>query len=68
MSEFEGQLEELFNEVRMMVTSGRKNDAIELLQANFEAVKEQMETGAIAIEQAAVLDVVALGCIRLLTV
>ncbi|XP_038876004.1 nephrocystin-3 isoform X3 [Benincasa hispida] len=63
MTEFEVQLEELFNEVRMMTMSGRKNDAVELLQANYEAVKEQMESGAIGIEQAAVLDIVALGYI-----
>lgn len=63
MSEFEGQLEELFNEIRMMIMSGRKDDAVELLQANYEAVKEQMESGANGIEQAAVLDIVALGYI-----
>lgn len=63
MIEFEVQLEELFNEVKMMAMSGRKNDAVELLQANYEAVKEQMESGAIGIEQAAVLDIVALGYI-----
>ncbi|XP_023522529.1 uncharacterized protein LOC111786515, partial [Cucurbita pepo subsp. pepo] len=62
-SEFEGQLDELFNEVRMLIVSGRKNDAVELLQANYEAVKEQMESGASGIEQAAVLDIVALGYI-----
>lgn len=60
-SEFEGQLDELFNEVRMLIVSGRKSDAVELLQANYEAVKEQMESGACGIEQAAVLDIVALG-------
>lgn len=63
ISELESQLEELFNEVRMMIMSGRKNDAVELLEANYEAVKEQMESGANGIEQAAVLDIVALGYI-----
>ncbi|XP_022995906.1 nephrocystin-3 isoform X2 [Cucurbita maxima] len=62
-SEFEGQLDELFNEVRMLIVSRRKSDAVELLQANYEAVKEQMESGACGIEQAAVLDIVALGYI-----
>ncbi|KAL0542493.1 hypothetical protein IC582_022607 [Cucumis melo] len=61
VAELEVQLEELLNEVRMMTMSGRKNDAVELLQANYEVVKEQMESGAVGIEQAALLDIVALG-------
>ncbi|XP_038685660.1 nephrocystin-3 isoform X2 [Tripterygium wilfordii] len=40
---------------------GNKNDAVDLLQANFEAVKEQMSAGDKGMEEAAILDVIALG-------
>ncbi|OMO87928.1 hypothetical protein CCACVL1_08658 [Corchorus capsularis] len=60
-SDFERQLEELFNEVKTLIMAGNKNDAIDLLQANHEVVKEQMNAGAKGIEEAAILDVIALG-------
>ncbi|XVF12692.1 hypothetical protein REPUB_Repub08aG0141000 [Reevesia pubescens] len=59
--DFERQLQELFNEVKTLVMTGNKNDAIDLLQANYEAVKEQMNAGAKGMEEAAILDVIALG-------
>uniref|UniRef100_A0A5B6YP78 Putative nephrocystin-3 isoform X1 n=1 Tax=Davidia involucrata TaxID=16924 RepID=A0A5B6YP78_DAVIN len=61
MSDFERQLQELFDEVKTMIRKGNKNDAIDLLQANYEAVKEQMDAGARGIEEAAMLDIIALG-------
>ncbi|MQL94553.1 hypothetical protein Taro_027216 [Colocasia esculenta] len=61
MNDFEKQLEELFFNVKTMIKMGQKGDAIELLQANYEAVKEQMENGTRDIEQAALLDIIALG-------
>ncbi|KAA8533580.1 hypothetical protein F0562_030986 [Nyssa sinensis] len=61
MSDFERQLQELFNEVKTMIMKGNKNDAVDLLQANYEAVKEQMDAGARGIEEAAILDIIALG-------
>ncbi|KAK4384835.1 hypothetical protein Sango_2607500 [Sesamum angolense] len=64
-SELEGQLQELFDEVKTMIKLGKKDDAVDLLQANYEAVKEQVESGARGIEEAAVLDVIALGYMAL---
>lgn len=55
------KLEELFEEVKTMVKMGDKNDALDLLEANYGAVKEQLDTGSRGIEEAAILDVVALG-------
>ncbi|KAL2226944.1 UNVERIFIED_CONTAM: hypothetical protein Sindi_2053100 [Sesamum indicum] len=64
-SELEGQLQELFDEVKTMIKLGKKDDAVDLLQANYEAVKEQVESGARGIEEAAILDVIALGYMAL---
>lgn len=44
-----------------MLRIGNRNDALYLLQANHQAVKEQISSGIKTIEQAAILDVVALG-------
>ncbi|KAL7183577.1 hypothetical protein ACSBR2_025886 [Camellia fascicularis] len=63
--DFEGQLQELFDEVKTMIKMGNENDAIDLLQANYEAVKEQMGAGARGIEQAATLDGTALEYIAI---
>ncbi|CAL5405387.1 unnamed protein product [Camellia sinensis] len=64
-TDFEGQVPELFDEVKTMIKMGNENDAIDLLQSNYEAVKEQMDTGARGIKQAATLDVIALGYIAI---
>ncbi|KAK6275355.1 hypothetical protein POUND7_005064 [Theobroma cacao] len=61
MSDFERQLQELFNEVKTLIMTGNRSDALDLLQANYEAVKEQINAGAKGIEEAAILDVIALG-------
>ncbi|XP_078429120.1 tetratricopeptide repeat (TPR)-like superfamily protein isoform X2 [Wolffia australiana] len=61
LQDFEKQLEELFSIIKTMIKLGRKEDAIELLEANHEAVKEQTAEGSKGIEQAALLDIVALG-------
>ncbi|CAN1170658.1 Protein STRICTOSIDINE SYNTHASE-LIKE 3 [Linum perenne] len=58
---FHVQLEELFDEIKLTIKMGRKRNARDLLQANFELVKEQIGGGAKGIEQAATLDIVALG-------
>ncbi|XP_057472742.1 uncharacterized protein LOC130761262 [Actinidia eriantha] len=60
-SDFERQLGELFDKVKTMIKMGNKKDAINLLQANYEAVKEQLDAGARGIEEAAMLDIIALG-------
>ncbi|CAI9775075.1 unnamed protein product [Fraxinus pennsylvanica] len=65
MNDLESQLQELFNEVKTMIQLGKENDAVDLLQANYEAVKEQMASGATGIEEAAILDVIALGYMAL---
>ncbi|CAL5405379.1 unnamed protein product [Camellia sinensis] len=64
-TDFEGQLQELCDEVKTMITMGNENDAIDLLQPNYEAVEEQMDSGARGIGQAATLDVIALGYIAI---
>ena len=48
-----------------MITMGNKNDARDLLQANYEAVKERINAGAKDMEEAAVIDVIALGYMAL---
>lgn len=61
MDDFESQLEELFFEVNNMLAMGKKDDAMYLLQANYDMVKEQVNCGSKGIEQAALLDILALG-------
>ena len=61
MSDFERQLQELFDEVKRMVAMGKKKDARDLLKANYEVVTEQLNAGIEGIEQAAMLDIIALG-------
>lgn len=61
MNDFERQLQEFFVEVKTMLKIGNKDGAIDLLQANYESVKEQMDAGAKGMEQAAILDIIALG-------
>lgn len=61
VNDFERQLQELFGAVKTMIKMGNKKDAIDLLQANYEAVKEQIDVGAKGMEQAAILDIIVLG-------
>ncbi|CAH9069989.1 unnamed protein product [Cuscuta europaea] len=61
INDLEEQLHDLFNEVNIMIKSGKRNDAVDLLQANYEAIKEQIDCGFRGIEEAAVLDIIALG-------
>ncbi|GAB2265057.1 hypothetical protein Dimus_000124 [Dionaea muscipula] len=60
-NDFEKPLQELLDEVKTLASTGKKRDAIDLLQANYEAVKEQLNAGYKSIEEAATLDVIALG-------
>ncbi|KAH9621521.1 hypothetical protein KSS87_019334 [Heliosperma pusillum] len=59
--DFEKQLQELFDEVKTLISTGKTTDAIDLLQANYHAVKEQIDSGFSGIEEAATLDIIALG-------
>lgn len=61
MKEFEMELQELFNEVKAMVKIGNERDAMDLLRANYVAVKEEIDSGLKGIQQAALLDIIALG-------
>ncbi|KAK2992754.1 hypothetical protein RJ640_023267 [Escallonia rubra] len=60
-NELEIKLQELFNEVKSLIRTGNRNDALDLLQANFVAVKEHLGSGGGGIEEAAIVDVIALG-------
>ncbi|KAG2310449.1 hypothetical protein Bca52824_022006 [Brassica carinata] len=61
LKEFEMELQELFNEVKSMVKIGKERDAMDLLRANYVAVKEEIDSGLKGIQQAALLDIIALG-------
>ncbi|XP_042503332.1 nephrocystin-3 isoform X2 [Macadamia integrifolia] len=61
MSDYEREMQDFFIEVKTMLKKGDINDAVDLLQANYEAVKEQMDAGVKGMEQAAILDIIALG-------
>lgn len=43
------------------IFKGKRSDAINLLEANYQAVKEQLDAGFSGIEEAAILDIIALG-------
>lgn len=58
-------MQELFDEVKKMITMGNKDDAAYLLQANYEAVKERMNAGTKGMEEAALIDIIALGYMAL---
>lgn len=57
----EKELEELFDEVKRMISMGNKNDAIDLLTANYEVVKERLNAGTKGTEEAVTLDIIAPG-------
>lgn len=59
--DLETKLEELFSEIKSMIRMGNKDDAVDLLEANYEAVREEMIAGGKTVEEAAILDVIALG-------
>lgn len=65
INNLKSQLDNLFHEVKDLMRLGKENDAKDLLQANYEAVKEQVDAGARGIEEAAILDVIALGYMAL---
>lgn len=61
MDDLERELKNFFLEVRAKLERGNKDDALCLLQANYAAVKEQINGGFKGIDQAAILDTLALG-------
>ncbi|WOL13524.1 hypothetical protein Cni_G22294 [Canna indica] len=58
---FERQLNDFFLQVKTKLEKGNKNDVVYLLKANYEALIEQIDGGFRGIEQAAVIDTLALG-------
>ncbi|XP_021761464.1 nephrocystin-3-like [Chenopodium quinoa] len=64
-NDFEKHLQGLFDEVKTLISTGKKSDAIDLLQANYQAVEEQLDAGFLGIEEVAILDIIALGYIAL---
>ena len=63
--DLELMLQELFDEIKSMIMMGNNNDALDLLEANYESVKQQIDAGDKGIEQAAILDVIALGYVAM---
>ncbi|KAF6146013.1 hypothetical protein GIB67_033372 [Kingdonia uniflora] len=61
INDLEKQLQELFVDVKIMLKAGNTDGAANLLKANFEAVKAQVEAGAKGMVQAAKIDIIALG-------
>ncbi|PIA34818.1 hypothetical protein AQUCO_03700239v1 [Aquilegia coerulea] len=61
VNDFERQLQEFFLEVKTMLEKRNIDGAVNILQANYEAVKEQINEGANGMEQAAILDIIAMG-------
>lgn len=57
--ELEDQLHELFIQVQQIIETGDEGTALELINANYEAVTEQLEMGVKGVEQAAMLDILA---------
>ncbi|CAO2838599.1 unnamed protein product [Amaranthus hypochondriacus] len=60
-----GSIRELGAVLVFFISKGQRSDAIDLLQANHQAVQEQLDTGCSGIEEAAILDIIALGYIAL---
>ena len=63
--DLELMLQELFDEIKSMIMMGNNNDVLDLLEANYESVKQQIDAGDKGIEQAAILDVIALGYVAM---
>ncbi|XP_031499556.1 uncharacterized protein LOC116263877 isoform X2 [Nymphaea colorata] len=59
--ELEDQLDAFFKEVKTQFELGNEDVAVMLLEANHERVKEDLDSGVRGIEQAAILDVIALA-------
>lgn len=58
-------LQELFDEIKSLIRTGDNNGALDLLEANYEVVKQQIDAGDKGIDQVAILDVIALGYVAI---
>lgn len=59
VTDLERQLEELYEEVERMIEEDDDDTARVLIEANYEALLEQLDAGVQGVEQAAMLDVLA---------
>ncbi|KAF3332613.1 Nephrocystin-3 [Carex littledalei] len=60
-SELISQLKDLYTEIKTKLKYLEMGDVVQLLEASYEKVKEEMENGSKGVEQAAILNVLALG-------
>lgn len=59
VTDLEEQLQELYEEANRMIEEGEEDTARELIEANYEVLVEQFESGYKSMEQAAMLDILA---------
>lgn len=59
VTELQGQLQELYGRVLKLIEEGDEDTARELIEANYEVVAEQLESGYKCIEHIAMLDTLA---------
>lgn len=57
--ELQAQLQELYGRVLQLIEEGDEETSRELIEANYEVVAEQLESGYKCIEQIAMLDILA---------
>jgi hypothetical protein len=53
------QLQELYEEVKRIIDNGDVESARDIIEANYDALREQLELGVEGIEHAAMLDILA---------
>eukprot|EP00249_Psilotum_nudum_P007492 c20602_g1_i2 orf=156-1889(-) len=63
--EYTEQLQEFHGRVEQMIEKGDEETARILIEANYEALKEQLEQGVDGVEQAVMLDILAQLCMSL---
>lgn len=59
VTELQGQLQQLYGQVLKLIEEGDEDTARELIEANYQVVVEQVESGYTSIEQIAMLDILA---------
>ncbi len=53
------QLQEMYDEVKKIINNGDVEGARDIIEANFDALREQLELGVEGIEHATMLDIMA---------
>lgn len=59
VTDLQGQLQELYGQAIKLIEEGDEDTARELIEANYEVVVEQLESGYQCMEQIAMLDILA---------